>query len=161
MSKLRLLKLLYLADRQALKERGTTIVGGSVTAMEHGPLHSDIWDLVNEKTIDEPLWSRYFRLDGYNVAMLPHRDPGVDELSPYEIEVLQQVSREMLQFGEYEVAELSQKFEEWSKSFVEGTPTEIPVRDILGAVGHASAAEKIAAELETQSEMDELFRKYS
>lgn len=38
MSYLRMLKLLYLADRESLKETGHTITGDRVVAMEHGPV---------------------------------------------------------------------------------------------------------------------------
>jgi uncharacterized phage-associated protein len=46
MSYLRMLKLLYLADRESLKETGRTITGDRVVAMEHGPVPSCAYHLL-------------------------------------------------------------------------------------------------------------------
>jgi len=46
MSYLRLLKLLYMADRESLKETGWPIIGTQPVAMDYGPVHSEVYDLV-------------------------------------------------------------------------------------------------------------------
>ena len=46
MSYLRMLKLLYLADRECLQETGRPITGDRVVAMEHGPVLSSVYDLI-------------------------------------------------------------------------------------------------------------------
>lgn len=38
-SRLRLLKLLYIADRISLQKTGTPILGSKVVALKHGPVH--------------------------------------------------------------------------------------------------------------------------
>jgi uncharacterized phage-associated protein len=46
MSYLRMLKLLYLADRESLKETGRSIASDRVVAMEHGPVLSSVYELI-------------------------------------------------------------------------------------------------------------------
>ena len=46
MERIRLLKLLYIADRELLAETGRTITGDRVVAMDHGPVLSQVYDLI-------------------------------------------------------------------------------------------------------------------
>ena len=46
MGRLRLLKLLYIADRESLRETGRPIVGTKLVAMDLGPVHSEVYDLI-------------------------------------------------------------------------------------------------------------------
>ena len=46
MTRLRLLKLLLIADRKSIKEMGVPILGSKIVAMDNGPLHSEIYDLI-------------------------------------------------------------------------------------------------------------------
>ncbi len=46
MGRKRLLALLYIADRESLKRRGRPIVGGRLCAMDYGPIHSEVYDLI-------------------------------------------------------------------------------------------------------------------
>lgn len=46
MGRLRLLKLLYIADREALTERARPITGDSPVAMDNGPVLSNTYDLI-------------------------------------------------------------------------------------------------------------------
>jgi uncharacterized phage-associated protein len=48
----RLLKLLYVADRECLRETSRPIVGGRYIATARGPLHRTLLDLVNGSDIE-------------------------------------------------------------------------------------------------------------
>jgi uncharacterized phage-associated protein len=61
MSYLRLLKLLYIADREFIRDSGLPLLGSRAVAMEHGPLHSDVYNLVKGIHENTSLWSRFFR----------------------------------------------------------------------------------------------------
>ncbi|HSZ59207.1 MAG TPA: Panacea domain-containing protein [Tepidisphaeraceae bacterium] len=61
MSRLRLLKLLYIADREALKERARPITGDRPVAMDHGPVLSHTYDLIKGTDFASPTWERYLR----------------------------------------------------------------------------------------------------
>jgi uncharacterized phage-associated protein len=47
---LKLVKLIYLADRKSLADRRTPIVGGSYYSLPHGPITSEILNLINDGT---------------------------------------------------------------------------------------------------------------
>ena len=87
--RLRLLKLLYIADRTSLMKTGCQILGSRIVAMKHGPLHSEVLDLINGDHIRAPQWSRYFRNVGYTVVLA--EEPAIGKLSRFEIELLNQV----------------------------------------------------------------------
>jgi uncharacterized phage-associated protein len=131
--RLRLLKLLYIADREALKERGFPIVGGRVVAMDHGPLHSEVYSLVKGEHESEQVWAEHFSSEGNTVALL--KDPGRLDLSPYEIEKLAEVSNRYRLTDTWAVADETHDFGEYVACYVEGTSTTIPLEKILGELG--------------------------
>jgi len=47
MDRVRLLKLLYIADRESIAQTGEPILGTKLVAMKWGPLHSKVLDLIN------------------------------------------------------------------------------------------------------------------
>src|SRR5438445_7794460 len=56
----RLLKLLYIADRESLKETGRPIVGGNSVAMDKGPLNSPVYKLIRCEHPDSSHWQQFF-----------------------------------------------------------------------------------------------------
>jgi uncharacterized phage-associated protein len=135
--RLRLLKLLYIADRESLKERGSPIVGGKVVAMKHGPLHSEVYNLVKGEHDSEQLWSEYFSSEGNTVTLL--KDPGRLELSPYEIEKLIEVSNRHRLDDTWDVAEATHEFGEYLACYQEGTSRTIPLEKILAELGFSDS----------------------
>jgi uncharacterized phage-associated protein len=55
MNYMRLLKLLYIADRESLPRTGRPIVGGPVIAMERGPVLEEVFDLIRGTSPDASL----------------------------------------------------------------------------------------------------------
>lgn len=156
MSRLRVLKLLYIAEREVLKETGRPLLGSKVVAMDHGPLHSAVYDLLKGQHIDEPLFSSYFSRHGYVVTC--HGDPGVAELSPYEIGKLQEVVARYRDADDWFLAhEVTHEFEEWKRSYRPGTSSEIPLESIFAGVGRGSEAGQLVQEEREQAEFDRLF----
>ena len=80
MSYIKLIKILYFADREALQEKGRPISRGPIAAMRHGPVQSTAYDLI--KGTYYPLqeqWREFFRTENYDIVMV--QDPGVGRLS--------------------------------------------------------------------------------
>jgi len=146
MSYLRLLKLLYIADRESLRESGRPIVGTRSVAMDFGPVLSEVLDLVNGQHADEAVWSEFIRKDGYAVAL--EKDPGVLSLSRHEIARLTKTAEEYRNINDWEIVEQTHAFEEWQKNITPGTSTTIPLEDIVKAVGRANELESILQEAE-------------
>ncbi len=80
---MRLLKLLYMADRESLRETGRPITGGPVAAMERGPVLEEVYDLIRGQHKEMPLWDSFFRKERYDLVELC--EPDVGKLSKYEI----------------------------------------------------------------------------
>lgn len=133
MDVLRLLKLLYIADREALQERGCPIVGGHTVAMNHGPLHSEIYDLIKGSYFKSPEWQKFIKGNRQTLSMVAA--PGIEQLSTYEIEKLNEVTERYSQMDTWSLSELTHTFEEWIKNFHENNSTPIPTTDLLHAVG--------------------------
>lgn len=155
MSYFRMLKLLYIADREALAETGKPIVGSRAVAMPHGPLHSELLDIVKGQHRDEPLWSQYIQREGYQICL--KKDPGRLDLSPYEIEKLTEVSERYTGKDDWQIASDTHEFEEYRRNYQEGRSTTIPLEHILEATGQSDAIDYVLQQADAQRRFDREF----
>jgi len=79
MNYMRLLKLLYIADREMLAQHAQPITGDRVVAMERGPVLSRTYDLILGKTEDATEWAKFIKREHYEAVLAD--DPGVKQLS--------------------------------------------------------------------------------
>src|SRR5580700_11401212 len=86
---MKLLKLLYLADKQMLLCWGKPIVYDRWFSTKSGPVLSATYDLITAHAQDPTYWSRYIRTDGYDVVL--ENDPGSDDLSRAEDRIIDDV----------------------------------------------------------------------
>lgn len=86
MSLYALIKVLYLADRKALVDRGRPITGDKMACMPYGPVLSRILDEANAPEPNE-FWREYLSPSEDNSISLRH-EPPIEELSEYELQVL-------------------------------------------------------------------------
>jgi len=155
MSYLRLLKLLYIADRESLKETGRSITGDLVVAMEHGPVLSGIFDLIKGEHSAWALWSESFRKNGYRVELI--RDPGNGKLSKYEIGKLRELSERFSDRNEWDMVEFVHEFPEWKKNNPGKSSKPIPIEDILEAIGRLADKDAIEQDARDQAAFNRLF----
>lgn len=147
MSYLRLLKLLYIAERESLAETGYEIIGDRVVAMKNGPVLSRTLDTIEGETTESTIWNRFIRREHYQIRL--ENDPGVGKLCPYEIRKLKEVSSRYEGFSDWDIVEVTHTFGEWIKNFPGGCgAAPIPLEDILAAVGRADDAADIKANIE-------------
>jgi len=154
----RLVKLLYIADRDSLAETGWPIAGAEPVAMDNGPVDSKTLDLVKgtgqRSREDRRKWSSYIRTEDMDVVLV--RDPGTKSLSPYEVRKLEDVCRRYERSDRYGVRDVTHDFEEWQKNHIQGTSRPIPLEDILRAVGRADDVDEIVAMAEEMNALDGL-----
>lgn len=96
-----LLKLIYLVDREALSKWGVPITGDEPHLLESGPVPSHIYDLTRGSIRYAMEWDPFIVGERQQLRLV--RDPGADELSESEQEILDSVFN---QFGRNEVAAL-------------------------------------------------------
>lgn len=127
----RLLKILYIADVESLKESGYPITGDKPCAMDDGPTLSKIYDEVKEEKDDK--WHEYIEYVKPYYAKL-NKDPGKGKLSPFEIDKLKSTWEKHGGKSYDDLKELTHEFYEQKKNQPpKGSANSIPLSDILKA----------------------------
>lgn len=155
MNYMRVLKLLYIADREALRETGRPITGGPAIAMERGPVLEEVYDLIRGQHREMPLWDEYFQKDHYELVL--RKDPDVGRLSRYEIRILQEVAKARADDDEWELSKLTHEFAEWQQNDPGKSSRAIPLGDMLKAVGQGEASATILEEAREKARIERLF----
>lgn len=140
-----LLKLLYMADRLALKKIDQSLTGDHYVSMKYGPVLSKVYDLIKGSSYVQDdgivkVWKEYISTKvidrNYKVKLL--KDPGVDELSEEEEEIIKEISSRYSAIDRFDLAEITHQFPEWENPLEQDPPTKvipIKVEDILLKVG--------------------------
>jgi len=155
MSRLRLLKLLYIADRQSIAETLRPISGDDVVAMDHGPVLSSTYKMIRrEAGPKNVIWDKYIAQKGEKDHVLID-DPGDGSLSEYEITKLRAVSAMRRGMTDYEIADETHKFPEWIKNQPpEGSKTNISLHDVLEALGMSSYEARLREEEQNEADFE-------
>lgn len=146
---MKLLKLLYLADRENLVERGLLITGDRLVAMERGMVLSHVLNLVRGKTHGD-WWPRYIQFEGeYDVSVTDRTDN--EELSEFEISLLDKAFDSHGHMDKWDLVEhLHDTLGEWKSAWTsrpEGAKSvDVSPEDVLRAaeVGEDEIAERVA-----------------
>jgi uncharacterized phage-associated protein len=131
---MKLIKLLYFADREAIAARGVSITGDDAYAMDNGPVLTRIYDLMKGALIRTrcKYWSEHIsERDGFDVSLM--LDPGSASLSEIETEILGRVWDKLGRLDQWELSRLSHALPEWSAP--DGSSRRIPLARILEAMG--------------------------
>lgn len=131
---MKLLKLLYLADRAALIERGLPITTDRPVSMRYGPVLSNTYSLIRDQAMPGVAaeFARYIAQDQpYEVNL--QDDPGDDELSAYEKAMLERIWREHGSKTQWDLVRYTHRLPEWTDP--EDSSLEISAEDILRAAG--------------------------
>lgn len=146
----RLLKLMYIADREVLRQTGRPICGGQQVAMDHGPLHSEMYDAIKGGRRDLAEWSKYMSNDGINVTVLT--DPGTDKLTRLDEQVLRQIVEKYGYMTDRALRAVVHSFKEFVVHEPHaGSSRVIPWDSIIEAVGLGPWLKSIEAEERSRS----------
>jgi uncharacterized phage-associated protein len=129
---LKLVKLLYLADRAALLKWGLPITTDRYVSMDHGPVVSQIYGLMTEDK-PKPIWSLYISapLGEYEVEL--RQAAPTDRLSRAEEKLLTEIYEAYGHWNRWKIVDFVHTLPEWQDPH--GSSTPIHVRDILKAGG--------------------------
>lgn len=135
MQYLKLLKLLYFADRESLREKGYPITGDEAYAMDYGPVLTRVYAYIKcQIRAGADVWSRYFRTFGYDIELVD--EPGTGDLSKYDRRILAQVYEKYKDRDGFDLRHLSHDFPEWKETYEEsGASKPIPIEKTLDALG--------------------------
>jgi hypothetical protein len=124
-----LIKLLYYSDRQALIRRGAPITGDQMVSMDYGPVLSTVLDFIKYTREPGPEWSAYIaKAPNYTVRLVAN-EPQVDELSAFELEILQRIDEEHGSKDPFDLSQESHGLPEWRDPH--GSSIPISVEDVL------------------------------
>ena len=145
------IKMLYLADREAIKRWGLPITGDAAVSMQHGPVLSQIYDLTKgEAPHLRAEWEPFISdADEETHRVVLKAVPENDELSEVEIRILQKIHTEFKGFSWKQMRDYCHRFEEYDGS-VGKSSKPIANEKILKAVG--KSADEIA---ETERSINE------
>jgi uncharacterized phage-associated protein len=133
---IKLIKLLYLADREALIRWGVPITNDRYVSMDHGPVVSRIYDLITDE-VPKPVWSEYISppLGDYEVELL--KVAPKDRLSRAEEKLMCEIFEQYGKRCRWELIEnVMHKLPEWQHPG--GSSSLITIRDILEAAGEGN-----------------------
>lgn len=149
MSYLKLIKLLYLLDREALLRWGRPVTTDRYVAMDNGPVVSRIYDLIREEPAPgtDPVWRHFISApSNYEVSLTA--EPEIDELSPAEESLIEEIFAKYGNLSRWNLVDLSHDLAEWQDP--KGSAIPIEYRDILRA-GKKTQSEIAAVESELEA----------
>lgn len=150
-----LLKLLYIADVESIRESGYPITGDDPYAMENGPVPSKTYDHIKGQKSDR--WQIYFERNGYNLKL--KKDPGHGDLCQYEREKLEELWDKLKDKSLGELIDHTHEFEEYKRNEPScGTSTPIPLSDILDRVELTDQKKAIEQNAEDTHELERLVK---
>ncbi|MEK7407016.1 MAG: Panacea domain-containing protein [Acidobacteriota bacterium] len=158
MSHMKLIKLLYLVDREALLRWGRPVTTDRYVSMDQGPVLSTILNLINEghRPASTGAWTEYIsEPQGYEVVLL--KAAPSDELSRAEEDLIAEVFRQHGGKSRWDMVELVHALPEWQDP--NGSAIPITYADILAAGGKSPLeTAAVVEELESLMAADSLLR---
>ena len=156
---MKLIKLLYLAERAALQSWARPITFDTLVSMDHGPVLSITLDRINSQpNPKEPrYWNRFISErggDGHELRLL--REVPEDQLSPAEVELLGKTYQEFGQKDQWELEEYTHTLPEWrnpnrsvlpidiAEILRAGDYTDEEIAEVNGSLGAESFANGLA-----------------
>lgn len=160
MPHLKLMKLLYLSDREAVRAFGRPISGDRLVSMPHGPVLSQTLNLMDGDVESQPGGWEEWISDKENHELSLRQSLSVatlDELAPAEIRVLESVWKQFGAMGKWEIRDWTHKHcAEWKDP--KGSSFPIQYDALARAVGFdADSARELAVQIQSEQEIDRLF----
>src|SRR5690554_5044261 len=138
MSYMKLIKLLYLADRESLMQIGESISADDHYSMKHGPVLSKTLDLINGR-IDSVVWASWISAEsGHEVRLKKNKlnRDSFDELSDFETDILDQIWSKYGKKKRWELVEIThEQLPEWKNT--DRTSIPIDPRAQFQAMGYS------------------------
>jgi uncharacterized phage-associated protein len=150
---LKLLKLMYYADRQMLVTQGTLITFDKWVAMKLGPVLSSTYHLICHPD-DDNEWARHIETQGYDVVLV--NDPGHDELNRVTQRIVDQVYEAHGHKGEFEIAYGTHDLSEYDNPEQYGLKVkELPYETVLEVEGLPfEEIERVMANIDAENSVD-------
>lgn len=147
MSYMKLIKLLYLIDRESLSRRGTTVSGDVFFSMKNGPVLSGVLDLINDDPEPSSLsyWASKISNPTSSREVNLISPPEMDSISEAEFEIANMIFEKFGHMSRWQIRDYTHTLPEWHS--IDHGRVRIMEADILRALGKdAATAEEDALE---------------
>ncbi len=160
MKYLKLMKLLYLVDRESMKRHGHPISGDRYVSMDHGPVLSNTLNLINGAVkFQERGWDHWIADKADYAVSLKRKTSreALDELSDADIDVLHDIFAKFGKMSQWDLVKYVHRYcREWQDP--KGSSIPIDYEEVFRALGHTPAeSRKLGARIERQRGIDKLF----
>lgn len=160
LSYLRLIKLLYIAERELLAEHGMLLTADQPLAMPKGPALAMTLNLVRGKAPPEPqaVWSQFVETVGHDVLL--RKDPGHGELTRGIRSKLEEVNARYAELDDWDLVKETHKLPEWERHYEGGSNASVPFgwEEVMAHQGRSAADVEVAQAGEaTRQALDEIF----
>ena len=108
-----LMKLLYLTNREVLKEDAYLIIYDCAYASPRGLVLSTVYNLIKGRDTQSRQWQRYIETGQYHVFL--GNDPGSDELSKFEKNIIESVFNRYGRLSNIELIKFTHALPEWKR----------------------------------------------
>ncbi|OGH00146.1 MAG: hypothetical protein A2600_12180 [Candidatus Lambdaproteobacteria bacterium RIFOXYD1_FULL_56_27] len=134
MNYMKLLKLMYLSEREHLAQTGLSQTGDHLFSMDNGPVLSGTYDFIKRNDPNSP-WGQMITKQGYNVSLIKSVSiEALDELCLLDQDILDEVWRQFGDYSEWDlVAHTHKHCSEWQDP--EGTSLPIRYEAVFEAFG--------------------------
>jgi hypothetical protein len=144
---MKLIKELYLIDRESLGKWHKSLTGDLYMSMKNGPVLSNVLDNINERISPDSYWNEHIARSGrYDIKLKVDSCP-IDELSKRERELIDGIVDRFKDFNEWQIVDwCHENLPEWEK--IDSGRAQIFIRDMLKAMGKTKEeTEEIEAEI--------------
>ncbi|KJV06263.1 hypothetical protein VZ94_12415 [Methylocucumis oryzae] len=160
MSHLKLMKLLYLADRESLRLYGLSMSGDCMVSMPHGPVLSMTLNLMDGDVESLPGgWESFISAkENHELALKTELQADtLDELSKADTDVLETIWQQFGNLSRWQIRDYThQHCPEWEDPH--GSSKPIGFEKLFQALGRSSdEAKRLADHIGEQHHIDELF----
>ncbi|MBM3564937.1 MAG: DUF4065 domain-containing protein [Alphaproteobacteria bacterium] len=155
---LKLVKLIYLADRKFMELYDSPILNDKLVSMDHGPVNSVTFDYINGCENKRTEWDAYIKDREGHIVILSDAKISVadlDELSRAELKVLEEVWSQFKGWDGFQVRDYTHKYcLEWENP--NGSSAPIPYERVFKFLGKENFS-ILAANIESERQIDRLF----
>jgi uncharacterized phage-associated protein len=160
MSHLKLMKLLYLADRESLRRYAMPLSGDRMVSMPHGPVLSRTLDLMDGNVPSSPCgWEEWISdKENHEVSLNENAACGdFDELSPADLEILEEIWAKFGKMGRWEIRDFThENCPEWEDPNESAQP--ITYKRVLTVLGYKpDQASALEEQIEEERSVERLF----
>lgn len=154
MSYMKLIKLLYFIDKEAIKERERPITYDIYFSMKDGQILSNVLNFVRDKKRGE-YWHKYIKRGSRYTVKLTNEDIEIKYLSRFEIKLIESIYNRLGKYDQFTLGKFTKRGSEYKKT---ETRIQTPIEDVYADLGYEpSDITEIMKDLNEKALLDQLF----